>query len=124
MGKADSVAAQVAAVQAGELAVLQAGLGACFDDGVASVPPTTVGFTQADIDAAVKAAEAVDATALAEAHTKAEGELSTLNTQLVAALAAKQVEDQIVSNLQMSVAAVQKSLDDIKSLVQAALAGG
>ncbi len=53
MAKQDVVAAQKAAVVAGQDAALDAGLGACYDAGAASGGG---GFSQSDIDAAVKAA--------------------------------------------------------------------
>lgn len=54
MGRDESVAAGVAAVQQGEVDVLTGALQKCFDDGESQ--GTGPGFTQADIDAAVAAA--------------------------------------------------------------------
>lgn len=96
MAKADVVAAQKAAVLAGQDAALDAGLGACFDAGVASGGG---GFSQADIDLAVK--NAVD----------------PLNAQIASvqsALDAEVVKDQGDVALAQS---LQAKLDQIKLLI-------
>lgn len=60
MNKDETIQAQVAAVQAGELEALTAALVAAYDAGAASVPTTPGGFTQSDIDSAVAAERARD----------------------------------------------------------------
>lgn len=68
MTKEETISAQVQAIQAGEQSVLEAALGAAYDEGAASVQ--TGGLTQADLDAAVAAKAAIDLAAVKEAEDK------------------------------------------------------
>lgn len=118
----DTVAAQVAAVQTGELEVLQTALGSAFDAGEGS--GNGPGFTQADIDAAVLAAVdplnaqiANDIQILADAHSEADAAMAVVQQQLVDMTAKEQVEEQAVLSLQGSISQLQASLDVIKGIV-------
>lgn len=118
MGKTDVVAAGVSAFQAAETQMLTDQFSAFYDSVVADVGTGTGGgFTQADIDSAVQAAQAVDAQALADAQAQAATDLAAVQQQLSDMTTKEQGEEQVVINLQQSVAAVQSSLDAIKSLI-------
>jgi hypothetical protein len=104
MGKTDVVMAQKAAVLAAQDAALEAGLGACYDQGLADAGTVPAGgFTQADIEAAVTAAKAADAEAMRAA-------VSEIQTQLDTMTAKEQMEEQ-------AVAVLQQKLDAIKALL-------
>jgi hypothetical protein len=97
MAKVDVVSAQLTAIQTGETQVLTAALGACYDAGEAA--GTGPGFTQADIDAAVKAAT----DPLNAAVASAQSALTDMTTK-------EQLEE-------TAVAALQKTIDAIKALL-------
>lgn len=104
MAKAEVVQAQMIAIQAAESAALQAGLEACYDQGVADAgAPAPVGFTQADIDAAVVAAKAADAEALSAAVAAVQSHLDDMTAKELAS--------------EQSVAVLQAKLDQIKALL-------
>lgn len=106
MAKAEVVQAQMTAIQAAESAALQAGLEACYDQGVADagVPAPVAGaFTQGDIDAAVAAAKAADAQAMSDAVAAVQAQLDAETAKDAADVAA--------------LAAVQAKLDQIKALL-------
>ncbi len=97
MGKPEVVAEQKAAVLAGQDAALEAGLAACVDAGVALGGGG--GLSQADVDAAVKAA------------------VDPLNAQLASvqsALDAETVKDQ--GDVALA-ASLQSKLDQIKAVL-------
>ena len=130
MGKAEAVAAQLAAVLAGQNQALSDGLGACYDAGLADAPapPPAGGFSQADLDAAVAAAVgplqakiSQDAADLSAAQADCAQKLAELQAALDAMTAKELGEEGLVSQLQGSVAAVQDALDKIKSFVAGAL---
>lgn len=121
----DVVAAGVAAVQAGEIAVLSAELGKAFDSGEAI--GTGPGFTQADIDAAVKlaqdadavvlaAAQAADAQALADAKVVADAALAALQAQLDVLVLKEGAEASVIAGLQNSKAQIEAALAALASL--------
>lgn len=124
MAKADTVAAQKAAVLAGQDAALESGLESCYDQGAVDQKASDGTLTQADLDAAVKAATdplnaqiAADATALAQAQADAQTQLASLTQQLSDMTAKEQGEEKVIAELQASVAAVQAALDAIKAIV-------
>lgn len=120
MAKQDVVTAGVSAFQTAEAQMLNDQLGAFYDSVVADVGTGTGtggGFTQADIDAAVVAAQAIDAQALADAQAKAVSDLAVVQGQLEEMTTKELNEEQVVKGLQDSVAAVQSSLDTIKSII-------
>lgn len=114
--KEDSVAARLLAMQAGELQAQTDALSGAFDDGVASMG-TGGGFTQADIDAAVQAAQAIDAQALADAQAAAQAALDAVTAQLTDMTAKELNEEKVVTDLQTSVASVQAAFDAIKAVL-------
>lgn len=95
MAKVDVVAAAVAAVQAGQLQVLNDQFSSVFDQ--AEAQGTGPGFTQADIDSAVAAAVG-----------PLNDQITALTAQDQADIAAGQVA---LTNAQTATAAVQASLD-------------
>lgn len=109
--KDDAVAAALVAVQAGETQVLTDQLGAVYDQGEAQ--GTGPGFTQADIDAAVAAAQAVDATALQAAQADASAKLAVLQGSLDALTAKEAPEAQLIASLQSSAVSLKAALDAI-----------
>lgn len=120
----DVVAAGVAAVQAGQVAVLSDELGKAFDSGEAI--GTGPGFTQADIDAAVLAAVdplnaqiAQDKLDLDAAHADADQKLAGLQALLDAAIAQDNIDKAVVVNFQSALSALQASLDAFKSAIPA-----
>ncbi len=118
MAKTDVIAAAVAAIQSGEAQVLNDQLGSVFDSGLASAPVGSGGgFTQADIDAAVAAAQGVDAAALAAAQADFTAKMATLQTSLDAMTAKEQMEETAVAGLQTAIASVQASFDAIKAIL-------
>lgn len=140
MSKESVVSSAVSSIQsalaAAQAQVLSDGAGAVYDsafaEGVASVPVSTGGgsgdFTQADIDAAVKAqsdsdsqalaqSQAADQAALQAAQASAQAQLDQA-TQALADMTAKEgVEEGAVAALSGSLDAVQKALDGIKALL-------
>jgi hypothetical protein len=123
MAKADVVAAQLAVIQAAEVQAISEGLGACYDQGVADQVPSG-GASQADIDAAVKAAtdplnEQVASLqqSLTDAQAKAASDLAGAQQALTDMTAKEQLEEQAVAALQSAITQVQTSLDAIKSIV-------
>lgn len=124
MAKADVVAAQLQAIQSAEVQALTAGLGACYDQGMADAGGQPGTFTQADIDKAVKAATdplnaqiASDAQALSDAQAKAASDLAAVQASLTAMTQKEQLEENAVAALQASIVQVQQSLDAIKAIV-------
>lgn len=144
MPKADTITAQLAAVQSGEQAVLSAAIGQAYDDGVADqkAADSSVGFTQNDIDnakAAQKAtddqafadmqaadakaladSQASDAQAATDAKTKADTALADLKSQFDAISAAKSVEDGVVTGMQSNLVAFQTALNTLAALMPVA----
>ncbi len=116
----DVVAAGVAAVQAGEVAVLSAELGKAFDSGEAI--GTGPGFTQADIDAAVQAK--VDADALVLAQSQADDKAAFDAAKEVADLALAELQKKFddLSLKEGSEASVIAGLQSSKAQIEAALA--
>lgn len=124
MAKSDVVAAQKAAVLAGQDAALEAGLEACYDQGAVDQKASDGTLTQADVDAAVKAAVdplnaqiAADAQALADAQSQAQAAMADLQGKLDAMTAKEQSEEAIVQGLQSSAAAMQSALDALKAII-------
>lgn len=128
MAKADVVAAAVAAVQSGEAQVLSDQFGSVFDQ--AEAQGSGPGFTQADIDAAVKAAsdplnaqvaalQAQDAADVA-AGQQALAQLQTVKDGLQAqfdTLSAKEgQESSVITGLQGSLAQMQNVVAILQAL--------
>ena len=136
----DVVAAGVAAIQAGEVAVLSTELGKAFDQGEAI--GTGPGFTQADLDAAKAAGKAeqlaldqplIDAanaaTAAAQAQDAADVKagqdaVAAVNTQLADlqgklndALAAKTADEAVIQGLQGSAQKLADLLNQLNAIV-------
>lgn len=93
-------------------------VGQVFDDGVASVPAGSGGgLSQADCDAqvaaAVSAAQAVDAQALSDAQAAAAAALAALQAQFDAEVAKEQG---VVGNLQAALKATQDSIAAVFAL--------
>lgn len=116
MSKTEVVAAQLSAVQSAQTQALSDGLGACYDAGLADAAPATTGLTQADVDAAVAAAQSVDAKALADAQAQAASDLAAVQSALEAMTAKEQLEEEAVAAVNASIAQVQASFDAIKAL--------
>lgn len=115
--KQDTVSAQKAIILQAQAQALEAGLGACYDQGLADAPPAGVGFTQADIDAAVAAAQAVDAQALAAAQAQAQSDIAAVQSALDAMTSKEQLEEGAVADVKASILQVQASFDAIKALL-------
>lgn len=125
MAKADVVAAGIAAIQAGVVQVYSDQLGLGYDggfaDGVASVPVGTGGgFQQSDIDAAVAAAQAVDAAALAasqaadaqtalDAKTQSDAAIADLQSQFNTLAAKEGQESSVITGLQGALSQIQSA---------------
>lgn len=125
MAKSDVVAAAVAAVQAGELQVLNDQFSSVYDQAVASVPPADA-EEQAKIDAAVAAAVAplnqqlVDLQVKDDADVKAgQDALAILQSSFDALSVKEGQESQVVAGLQASIASIQGALDSLKVLFPA-----
>lgn len=137
--KADIVSQAVAAIQAGEAQVMSDAIGAAVDEAALEQKASDGTLTQADLDAAVKAAsdplnaqiaalQAQDASD-AKAASDAQAALSDAQSQLASAqasvsdLTAKlEADDAAVNGLKSSMAALQ-SADQQLQAVLAALAG-
>lgn len=117
MSKEDVVSAAVSSIQSAQAQALSDGLGSVYDAGLAAAPVATGGLSQADVDAAVAAAQAADAQALADAQAAAAAALAAVQSQLDQMTAKEQLEEAAVSGLQSSVVAVQAALDAIKALI-------
>ncbi len=135
MAKADVVQAQLAAIQTAETQAITDGLGACYDQGAVDQKASDGTLTQADLDAAVKAATdplnaqiatlqgevTSEAQALTDAQAQAATALVAVQKSLDDMTAKESVEEGLVTGLQNSIAAVQSSLDAIKAAVSAVL---
>lgn len=117
----DVVAAGVAAVQAGEVAVLSSELGKSFDSGEAI--GTGPGFTQADIDAAVLAAKDADAAILAQSQADDKKAFDDAKALADAALLDLQGKLDTLSLKEGIEAGVISGLQSSKSQLEAVLAG-
>lgn len=127
--KDDVVTAELANMQAAELAAKTASLGSVWDQAVASVPAGVPnGFTQEQMDAAVQAARDADAAILAEVQAKdaqalneamaaMQIKLDSVTAEKDAALAQDAIDKAAVVKLGESVASVQEALDKIKALI-------
>lgn len=119
MARQDVIDLGVAAVQAAEVDALKEQLGVAFDAGVAAQVAGGSGLSQADVDAAVAAAQAVDAQALADAVAVKDAALEDLKSQLLALAAKEGQEAGVISGLQDSVKGVQDALAAIVALLPA-----
>jgi hypothetical protein len=118
VGKLEVIAVQKASILAAQDAALEAGLGAVYDGAVAEVgQPGAIGFTQADIDAAVAKTQADDAAALAAAHAEADAKLAELQTAFDTLNAKEVTEEADLANATTALAAMQGTLDAIKQLL-------
>ncbi len=121
MAKADVVATGLSAIQSGVTQVYSDQLGLAYDggftDGVASVPVGTGGgFQQSDIDAAVAAAQAVDAQALSDAKAVSDAALADLQSKLDTLAAKEGQEAGVIAGLQGSLQAIKDAEAALQSL--------
>ena len=86
--RADVISQGVAAIQASETQALSDQLGAAYDAGLASAPPSG-GLSQADVDAAIAAQKLADDSAL-----------SDIKAQLAALAAKEGVEASVIAAIQ------------------------
>ena len=131
MAKVDVVAAAMQMILTEQNQALTDGLGSAYDGGATDQKASDGSFTQADIDAAVKAAtdplnaqvasitaqDATDQANLAAAQTN----LASVQAQLVTMTAQDVSDKALVANFQSSVASLQASLDAIKAALTAVL---
>jgi hypothetical protein len=124
MAKVIIVGAAKAALLAAQDGAIDTALSSAYDGGAVDQKVSDGTLTQADLDAAVKAATdplnaqiASDATALAAAHADADAAAASAKAALDAMTADDAVKSKAVSDLQGSVAAVQAALDSIKALL-------
>ncbi len=131
MGKADTVSAQLAAIQTAETQALTDGLGVCYDQGGIDQKASDGTLTQADLDAAVAAATGplnaqitqlnaqvvTDASNLSAAQAQAAQQLASVQSQLDAMTAQDQVDKGLVLNFQNSISALQTALDALKAAI-------
>ncbi len=128
MAKADVVAAAVAAVQAGQVQVLNDQFSSVFDQ--AEAIGTGPGFTQADIDAAVKAAvdplnaslaqDQVDEQALKDANAAASDAMAALQKQFDDLSVKEAPEASLIASLQSSKVSLQAALDALNAALNPA----
>ncbi len=105
------------AIQAGLDALRQGqidALGGAFDAGLSNGTP--VGFTQADIDAAVAAAQAVDAQVLSDAQAASAASVAAVQLALDEMTAKEQLEEVAVADVQAKVTALKASMDAFLAL--------
>lgn len=123
MGTRDeAIASAKQSVIAGQDQALNDGLGACYDQGLADAggQTTTPGsFTQADIDAAVAAAQAVDAQALADAKTAADAALADIQSKLDDVTGKAKADEDLIEGMKDSADKLQAAVDLIHSLFPA-----
>lgn len=116
MAKTDVVSAGIAAIQSAETQALSDQLGIAYDAGATDQKASDGTFTQADIDAAVTAAQAVDAQALAAAQATSDAAQAAIQAQLTALSTKEAPEAAAIAGLQASVAAAQVALAAIVAL--------
>lgn len=133
MAKADVVAAAVSAVQAGQLQVLNDQFGSVFDQ--AEAQGTGPGFTQADIDAAVKAAsdplnaqiaaitaqDAADVAAGQQALSVLQAAKDALQAQFDTLSAKEGQESSVITGLQGSLSQIQNVVAILQALAPVVL---
>lgn len=128
MAKADVVAAAVAAVQAGQTQVLSDQFSSVFDQ--AEAQGTGPGFTQADIDAAVKVKVDADALVLAQSQADDKAAFDSAMAQSGSAIAELQAkfdalvlkegqESGIIAGLKGSLQAIKDAEASLQSLFPA-----
>jgi DNA repair ATPase RecN len=132
MAKADVVAAQKAAILAGEDAALQAGLEAVYDLAIAEAPAGG-GFSQEDMDAAVKAAvdplmqqvadlqakDDADLKALADAKAETDAKLAEIQGQLDQVKGERDADEKLIQGMKDSAEALQQLVDKLHALFPA-----
>ena len=116
MAKVDTVNAQIAAVQAGQLQALTDGLGVCYDQGALDQKASDGTLTQADLDKAVADAKAADAVILAQAQADGQAALAVVQQQLTDMTSKEKVEEGVISGLQTAVTQAQAALAAIAAL--------
>ena len=127
MSKPDVVSAAKASFVSAQDGALQSFGESCYDGGAVDQKASDGTLTQADLDAAVKAATdplnaqiAQDATDLAKAHSDADAAAAALKTS-TDALAAMTADDasktKAVADVQANAVALQAALDVIKGLL-------
>lgn len=100
MSKVDVVAAGVAAIQSGQAQVLTDQLGLVYDAAALEQKASDGTLSQADVDAAVAAAQAVDAKALADAQAAGALALADLQSKMDALAAKEGQEASVIAGLQ------------------------
>lgn len=110
MAKDDAVKTGVAAFQVAVVQVVADQIGAAYDTGATDQKASDGSFTQADIDAAVAAAQGIDAKELADAQVKASSDLAALQASFDA-MAAKD------TSLQAQLDAVKSSVAALSALL-------
>ncbi len=120
MAKEEVVAAQLAAIQSAQTQALVDGLGAVYDQAALDQKAADGTLSQADVDAAVAAAQAVDAQALADATAQFNSDLAAVQTALDDMTAKEAMEEEAVKAVQASIDSVQASFDAIRALFPAA----
>lgn len=123
MAKQDVISAGVIAIQAAEAQALSDQLGLAYDAGAVDQKASDGTLTQADLDAAVSAAKAVDAQAMSDAKAASDAALADLQAKLDALSQKEGQEAGVIAGLQSSVAAVQASLAAVVALLPAPVAG-
>ncbi len=116
MAKADVVAAAVAAVQAGEVQVLNDQFGSVYDAAALEQKASDGTLSQADLDAAVAAVKEVDAQALAAAQAAGDAALADLQSQLTALSLKEGQEASVIAGLQSAKDALAAALATLSGL--------
>lgn len=107
---------QAAGLEAIKQAVLDV-IGMAYDKGAAEAPAPTGTLTQEQLDAAVAAAQDVDAKVLADAQAAALASHDALQAALDAMTAKELVEEGAVADIATKIASVQAAFDKIKGLL-------
>ena len=116
MSKEQIVADGVAGIQAGQVQVLSDQLGLVYDAAALEQKASDGTLSQADVDAAVAAAQAVDAQALAAAQAASDAALAELQGQLTALSLKEGQEASVIAGLQASKDALAAALATLAGL--------
>lgn len=116
MSKVDIVSAGVAAIQVGQTQVLTDQLGVVYDAAALEQKASDGTLSQADLDAAVAAAQAVDAQALADAKAASDAALAGLQSQLSVLATKEGQEASVIAGLQASKDALAAALATLAGL--------
>ncbi len=116
MSKTDTIAAQKAALLAAQDGAIDAALGATWDQAALEQKGADGTMSQADVDAAVAAAQAVDQKAFDDAKAASDAAMTDLQAKLDAAVAAKSADETVLQGLQDAAAKFQAAADLVHSL--------